>query len=73
VLVLYGAVLICLTPTHHKLMSAIGPQQTFLIAPHMSAFGGKADITIAACLLSWSLSGVKQTWVGAPQMSAFDP
>jgi hypothetical protein len=25
-------------------MSAIGPKQTSLIAPHMSAFGGKADI-----------------------------
>ena len=25
-------------------MSAIGPQQTSLVAPHMSAFGGKADI-----------------------------
>jgi hypothetical protein len=26
-------------------MSAIGPKQTLLIAPHMSAFGGKADMT----------------------------
>jgi hypothetical protein len=25
-------------------MSAIGPEQTSLFAPHMSAFGGKADI-----------------------------
>jgi hypothetical protein len=25
-------------------MSAIGPKRTFLFAPHMSAFGGKADI-----------------------------
>jgi len=25
-------------------MSAIGPKQTSLVAPHMSAFGGKADI-----------------------------
>ena len=25
-------------------MSAIGPKQTWAIAPHMSAFGGKADI-----------------------------
>jgi hypothetical protein len=24
--------------------SAIGPKRTFLFAPHMSAFGGKADI-----------------------------
>jgi hypothetical protein len=27
-----------------KLMSAIGPKRTSLAAPHMSAFGGKADI-----------------------------
>ena len=25
-------------------MSAIGPKRTCLVAPHMSAFGGKADI-----------------------------
>jgi hypothetical protein len=28
-------------------MSAIGPKRTCLVAPHMSAFGGKADMTIA--------------------------
>ena len=28
-------------------MSAIGPKRTFLGAPHMSAFGGKADMVIA--------------------------
>src|SRR6476661_2800674 len=39
----------------------------------MSAFGGKADMTIGTCPLSWSLSGVKRTWVGAAHMSAFDP
>jgi hypothetical protein len=27
-------------------MSAIGPKRTSLVAPHMSAFGGKADMTI---------------------------
>jgi hypothetical protein len=27
-------------------MSAIGPKQTWAIALHMSAFGGKADMTI---------------------------
>jgi hypothetical protein len=27
-------------------MSAIGPKQTSASAPHMSAFGGKADIII---------------------------
>ena len=26
------------------LMSAIGTKRTFLFAPHMSGFGGKADI-----------------------------
>src|SRR5262245_53066090 len=39
----------------------------------MSAFGAKADMTIRACLLSRSLLGVKRTWTGAMQMSAFDP
>jgi hypothetical protein len=28
-------------------MSAIGPKRTSLAAPHMSAFGGKADMAIA--------------------------
>ena len=26
--------------------AAIGPKRTFLVAPHMSAFGCKADMTI---------------------------
>ena len=26
-------------------MSAFGPKRTSLVAPHMSAFGGKADLT----------------------------
>src|SRR5262245_49261746 len=39
----------------------------------MSALGGKADMILCGCLLSWSLSGVKQKWVAAPHMSAFDP
>src|SRR5262245_16172791 len=39
----------------------------------MSAFGGKADMTVCGCLLSWSLSGVKRTPLIAPHMSAFDP
>jgi hypothetical protein len=25
-------------------MSAFGPKRTLLVAPHMSAFGGKADM-----------------------------
>jgi len=28
-------------------MSAFGPKRTFLVALHMSAFGGKADMTSA--------------------------
>jgi len=28
-------------------MSAIGPKRTSIVAPHMSAFGGKADMAIA--------------------------
>jgi hypothetical protein len=39
----------------------------------MSAFGGKADMTICACLLSWSLLGVKRTSFVALHMSASDP
>jgi hypothetical protein len=54
-------------------MSAIGPKQTFLFAPHVSAFGVKADMTITACLLLRSLLGVKQTSLVAAHMSAFDP
>src|SRR5215471_9995835 len=54
-------------------MSAIGPKLTSLVAPHMSASGGRADMTVCGCLLSRSLLGVKQTWAGAVHMSAFDP
>jgi hypothetical protein len=42
-------------------MSAIGPKQTWTSAPHMSAFGGKADITFFESPLSRSLSGAKRT------------
>src|SRR5215510_13568388 len=54
-------------------MSAFGPKRTSLVALHMSAFGGKADMTVCGCLLSRSLLGVKQTWRCALHMSAFDP
>ncbi len=54
-------------------MSAFGPKQTLAVALHESAFGGKADMTIAACLLFWSLLGVKRTWRVAAHMSAYDP
>ena len=39
----------------------------------MSAFGGKADMPIAECLLLRSLLGVKRTCLFAAQMSAYDP
>src|SRR5262249_52269236 len=54
-------------------MSAFGPKRTSVVAPHMSAFGGKADMTFCGCLLSRSLLGVKQTSSVAPHMSASDP
>src|SRR5262245_4300279 len=54
-------------------MSAFGPKQTCASAPHMSAFGGKADMTGCGISLSRSLSGVKRTCCCAPHMSAFDP
>jgi hypothetical protein len=54
-------------------MSAIGPKRTSASAPHMSAFGGKADMTFRGNLLSRSLFGIERTWPIAVQMSAFDP
>jgi len=33
-----------LTTVITRQMSAFGPKRTSLVAPHMSAFGGKADI-----------------------------
>jgi hypothetical protein len=40
-------------------MSAYGPKQTLPRALHMSAFGGKADLTLRGNPLSRSLSGGK--------------
>jgi hypothetical protein len=54
-------------------MSAIGPKQTCPVALHMSAFWGKADMTLGRCLLLRSLLGVKRTSLFAAHMSAFDP
>src|SRR5262245_888353 len=54
-------------------MSAFGPKQTCTSEVHMSASGGKPDMTGCGSPLSQSLSGVKQTWVSALHMSAFDP
>jgi hypothetical protein len=31
-------------------MSAIGPKRTSIVAPHMSAFGGKADMALLCFL-----------------------
>ena len=56
-----------------NLMSAIGPKRTSLVALHMSAFGGKADMAFGGMSLSGSLLGVKRTWLFALQMSAYDP
>src|SRR5512132_1258846 len=53
--------------------SAIGPKRTSPVAPHMSAFGGKADMTLCRNPLSRSLLGVKRTWLVAAHLSAFDP
>jgi hypothetical protein len=54
-------------------MSAFGPKQTSASALHMSAFGGKADITFCGISLLRSLLGVKRTWVCALHMSAYNP
>jgi hypothetical protein len=57
----------------NDVMSAFGPKQTWAIAPHMSAFGGKADMGYCGSPLSRSLLGVKRTSPFALHMSASDP
>jgi hypothetical protein len=52
-------------------MSAIGPKQTSLVAPHTSAFKGKADMTLRGNPLSQSLFGGNMPF--ALHMSAYDP
>jgi hypothetical protein len=54
-------------------MSAIGPKRTSVVALHMSAFGGKADMAYRGISLSRSLLGVKRTCRFALHMSANDP
>src|SRR4029453_7733878 len=54
-------------------MSAFGPKGTSLAAPHMSAFGGIADMGLCGNPLLRSLLRVKRTSLFAAQMSAFDP
>jgi hypothetical protein len=34
-------------------MSAIGPKRTSLVAPHMSAFEGKADMTFCGAYVAF--------------------
>jgi hypothetical protein len=41
--------------------SAIGSKPTSVAASHMSAFGGKADMTVCGNSLLRSLLGVKRT------------
>jgi hypothetical protein len=55
------------------MMSAFGPNHTGASALHMSAFRGKADMTLYGNPLSRSLSGVKRTCLFALHMSAYDP
>jgi len=48
-------------------MSAIGPKQTWARAPHMSAFGGKADMTYCgANVCFWPKADI-HTWLGVRQ------
>ena len=54
-------------------MSAFGTKRTSLVALHMSAFGGKADMAFRGSPLLRSLLGAKRTWRFAAHMSAFDP
>ncbi len=54
-------------------MSACGTKQTWGVALHMSAFGGKADMAFCGNPLSRSLLRVKRTSAVAPHMSACDP
>ena len=54
-------------------MTAYGPKRTSVVAPHMFAFGGKADMTVCGNSLSRSLLGAKRTCPFALHMSANDP
>jgi hypothetical protein len=54
-------------------MSAIGPKQTSLVALHMSAFGGKADMAIATMSAFAVAIGGKADMAIAVQNSAYDP
>jgi hypothetical protein len=62
-----------LTKSNNLSMSAIGTKRMSLVAPHMSAFGGKADMTKRKYPLLQSQLGEKRTCLVARQMSAYDP
>jgi hypothetical protein len=50
-------------------MSAIGPKRTSLVAPHMSAFGGKADmrqVSLLTPLQSASVPSLRRSTEQAP-------
>ena len=57
----------------HRMNSLLAQKVDLMASPHTSAFRCKADITIAACLLLWSLLGAKRTCPFALHMSAIDP
>ena len=54
-------------PNNYRQLGALPP------APHMSAFGSKADMTRGQMSAFAVAIGVKRTWVGALHMSASDP
>jgi len=56
-----------------SVMSAYGPKQTSLVALHMSAFGGKADMTLGHMSAFAVAIGCKRTCPFALHMSANDP
>ena len=51
-------------------ISAFGTKQTYRVALHMSAFRGRADMTVCGNPLSRSLSGAKRTCLFALHTSA---
>jgi hypothetical protein len=50
-------------------MSAIGPKRTSLVAPHMSAFGGKPDIALGSPA-TWLLTQVTSALCPRLQLQA---
>jgi hypothetical protein len=54
-------------------MSASGPKQTWMNAPHMSAFGGKADMTICGMSAFAVAIGGKADMTCCAAYIGFDP